>query len=146
MYKEQLRDYKFYLSFENAYCNEYITEKFFLALKTEQVIPVALGGFTREDYAKFAPPKSYLHIDDFETPGDLAKTLEYLASNETAYKEYFWWTNHYKVSSLIEGYESAQCQLCDVLNRVKRNKLKLPPVNLTDYWNSETKCRNTKVH
>ena len=50
MYKEYLRPYKFYLSFENANCQDYLTEKFFTALRTEVVIPIALGGATQDDY------------------------------------------------------------------------------------------------
>ena len=44
MYKEFVRPYKFYLPFENSNCLDYITEKFFMALKTEVVIPIASGG------------------------------------------------------------------------------------------------------
>ena len=39
MYVDQLREYKFYLAFENNYCEDYHTEKIFSALKTEDVIP-----------------------------------------------------------------------------------------------------------
>ena len=44
MYKEYLRPYKFYLSFENALCEDYITEKFFTTLMTEEAIPINKKG------------------------------------------------------------------------------------------------------
>lgn len=49
MYLEILKDYKFYLSFENSLCKDYITEKFFLAFKAGSV-PIAYGGLSKSDY------------------------------------------------------------------------------------------------
>ena len=42
-YEELSKNYKFYLSFENSLCQEYITEKFFNAMKSG-MIPIAYGG------------------------------------------------------------------------------------------------------
>ena len=35
-----------------------------------------------------APPKSFIHVEDFATPKELVDYLEYLDSNDTAYEEY----------------------------------------------------------
>ncbi len=43
LYKAQLNHHKFYLSFENALCEDYVTEKFFLALNAG-IIPIVYGG------------------------------------------------------------------------------------------------------
>ena len=99
MYKEMLRPYKFYLSFENAKCKDYITEKFFAALRTEEVIPVALGGASINDYVTSAPPHSYIHIGEYSSVSELAQKLEKFSQNYTAYKEYLWWTKYYRVTS-----------------------------------------------
>ena len=48
-YKKIAADHKFYLSFENQFCEDYITEKFFLALKVD-MIPIVNGGFSKQDY------------------------------------------------------------------------------------------------
>ncbi len=38
-----LQDYKFYLAFENTYCRDYISEKFWNALK-QDIVPIVMGG------------------------------------------------------------------------------------------------------
>ena len=40
-----------YLSFENALCRDYITEKFYLALRAG-TLPIVYGGKTKTDYEK----------------------------------------------------------------------------------------------
>ena len=140
MYKEMLRPYKFYLSFENAKCKDYITEKFFAALRTEEVIPVALGGASINDYAASAPPHSYIHIDEYSSVSELAQKLESLSQNDTAYNEYFWWTKYYRVTSHWDHYASAQCELCEKMNLVRSKGLLLPPINLYDFLSAEKTC------
>ena len=71
-YKRLAKQYKFYLSFENSICSEYITEKFFAPLKVG-MIPVAMGGMSRKDYEKIAPSHSFIHVEDFSSPNDLMK-------------------------------------------------------------------------
>ncbi|KAH7695709.1 CRE-FUT-1 protein, partial [Aphelenchoides avenae] len=38
-----------------------------------------------------APPVSFIAIDDFASPKDLADYLHYLIKNRTAYMDYFDW-------------------------------------------------------
>ena len=64
--------YKFYLSFENAMCGDYITEKFFMVLN-QNVIPVV---FTGANMSRIAPPQSYINVADFLTIQDLVAHLE----------------------------------------------------------------------
>jgi alpha-1,3-fucosyltransferase len=85
--------YKLYLSFENSFCKDYITEKFFKVLNYN-IIPIVLG---RANYSKFAPSKSYIDVRDFQSIGQLAEYLKYLDKNETAYAEYFEWKHYFQV-------------------------------------------------
>ena len=140
MYKEFLKPYKFYLSFENANCLDYITEKFFTALRTEEVIPIALGGKSVYDYATSAPPHSYIHVNEYPSVKALANTLEYLSQNQTAYKEYFWWTEYYKVSGTWDHYISSQCDLCEKMNLAHQKRLKLKQTNLFDFLSAKKNC------
>ena len=140
MYKDNLHNYKFYLSFEHAKCEEYISEKFFNVLRSGEAIPVVMGGTSLEDYSNVAPPHSYIHVNEFDSIKDLAERLEYLNENETAYKEYFWWKEHYKVTSVWDHYRSAQCDLCEKLNLVRQGKIELTKKDLFEDLKSEHTC------
>ena len=55
------RKYKFYLSFENSICEDYVTEKVWKILQLH-VVPIVLGG---ADYKDILPPHSYIDVRDF---------------------------------------------------------------------------------
>ena len=128
------KEYKFYLSFENAKCYDYITEKFFAALNVG-MLPIALGGLSRQDYEKIAPAHSFIHVDDFSSAPELMKFLYQLSNNPKEYNSYFWWRSYYDVSYST----NAKCQLCNILNSEKDI---ISPTqkysNFTAFWN---KCR-----
>jgi len=48
-------------------------------------------GARPQDYARNAPDHSYIHVDDFESPKDLAIYLDKLDKNDHLYNEYFKW-------------------------------------------------------
>ena len=79
------KDYKFYLSFENSICTDYVTEKLFNTMMLP-IVPIVLGG---ADYAKYAPEHSFINIADFENSKQLAQYLLYLDKNDQAYLAYF---------------------------------------------------------
>ncbi|KAK9498301.1 hypothetical protein O3M35_002966 [Rhynocoris fuscipes] len=84
------KDYKFYLAFENSNCREYITEKFFVNGLGNDVLPIVMGA-RPEDYELVAPMKSYIHVDEFESPKQLAEYLHKLDADDNLYNEYFRW-------------------------------------------------------
>lgn len=88
-------DYKFYLSFENSLCRDYITEKFFNLLD-RNIVPIVYGA---GNYEAIAPPHSYIDALKY-TPVQLAKYLDILDKNDTLYNEYFWWKPFYKLVGL----------------------------------------------
>ena len=103
--------YKFYLSFENSICKEYVTEKFF-EMMGRNIVPVVLGG---ADYTTIAPPHSYINALDY-TPKQLAEYLMELDRNDTLYAEYFWWKPHYRIRNLYDTNRQAFCDLCEALH------------------------------
>ncbi|XP_064480222.1 glycoprotein 3-alpha-L-fucosyltransferase A-like isoform X2 [Ornithodoros turicata] len=105
--------YKFYLAFENTNCRDYITEKFYNALR-HNVLPIVMGA-SRTDYQKVAPFHSYIHVDDFATPKDLAEYLKHLDRNTNLYNEYFAWKG---TGEFINTY--FWCRLCAMLHSPPR--------------------------
>ncbi|KAF2358221.1 Fucosyltransferase N-terminal [Trinorchestia longiramus] len=99
--------YFFYLAFENAICEDYVTEKFFMALQ-RNVVPVVLGG---ADYASIAPPKSFINALDFASPEKLAEALNFIIANKTIYNQFFSWRRHYTVE-LGHPFDPMICDLC----------------------------------
>lgn len=101
-------DYKFYLSFENSICTDYVTEKFFNTLLLP-IVPIVLGG---ADYASLAPIHSYINVADFKSPKDLAQYLLYLDKNDEEYLKYLQW----KLDDFAILRRFPICQLCQMLN------------------------------
>lgn len=127
-----IKQYKFYLSFENALCEDYITEKYWGRIGDENVIPIVLGG---ANYSKLAIPGSYINVMDFKTVKDLADYLHYLDKNNTAYNEYFSWRQKYRAGR--EGW-SFLCMFCETLRTdfKQRGRYK----DLTGYWVGKGRC------
>ena len=145
VYREKLKNYKFYLSFENSLCQDYITEKFFLAMYAG-ALPVAYGGLSKSDYDKVAPPHSFIHVDDFDTIEDLSKHLTHLSNNPEAYSSYFWWQEHYEVLSVYDTQWDSFCKLCEALNHYKNGDLDTKAEakkyeEFHKYWNAPGVCR-----
>ena len=104
--------YKFYLSFENRICRDYITEKFYGILDYE-LIPIVMGG---GDYNEAGPPHSFINVRDYDSPKDLAKYLHFLANNEEEYYSYFSWKSHHWIQPANPVDDS--CLLCDIAHNI----------------------------
>jgi alpha-1,3-fucosyltransferase len=128
--------YKFYLSFENAICPDYVTEKFFKIL-AHDIIPIVYGGV---DYAQYAPPHSYIDARKFK-PEELAAYLKLLDANDTLYNEYFWWKDYYDVEYSIEDMSRhGFCDLCQKLHEQK-DGVSLFYQELDSEWGESNKCQ-----
>lgn len=94
-FNKVINSYKFYLSFENSLCDDYISEKFWKFFAVRSIFDVSLvpvvRGATEEQFKKVTFRNSYLNAYNFESPKDLGAYLNYLNGNNTAYLEYFEW-------------------------------------------------------
>lgn len=109
-------NYFFYLSFENSFCDDYVTEKLMNPLRYN-VVPVVYGG---ANYSQFAPPNSYVNALDFESPKELAAYLKYLSQDLRRYQSFLEWKKYYRVN---DSTKRAVCTLCEVLHKQKESKI-----------------------
>ncbi|GFO26153.1 alpha-(1,3)-fucosyltransferase c-like [Plakobranchus ocellatus] len=102
------RDYKFYLAFENTFCRDYVTEKFFNMFEDVDVIPVVRGG---ADYKRLFPAGIFIDASDFVSPESLGNYLHDLARDEKRYVAMLQEKNRY----IRSGYETNfPCDLCKI--------------------------------
>lgn len=85
-------------------------EYIYYLLGRNNVLPIVLGA-SPDDYRALAPPGSFIHVDDFTDPKQLADYLHTLDKNDTLYNEYFRW----KVTG---GFANTRymCRLCALLH------------------------------
>jgi len=107
--------FKFVFAFENSFCRDYITEKFWRGFRTGMV-PVAAGGMDRSDYESVAPPGSFIYAPDFASPRQLAERLLELDTDDQSYAAMFNWRKTKKVMSMAEAIDKSYCQLCSRLH------------------------------
>ena len=121
--------YLFVFAAENSMCKDYITEKFFLAIRNN-VVPIVLGG---GDYEKYVPRSGFINALDFPMPNQMGTYLNYLKSNKTAYNEFFKWKQHVRFQN-----EPANliCSMCIRLNLEAQFGVQPSVVqDLVSYWN-----------
>lgn len=85
VYYKFLAQYKFNIAFENAICNDYMTEKLFRPLQIGSV-PIYKGSPVAKDW--MPNDKTAIFVDDFKSPRELADYLKFLNSNDDEYDQY----------------------------------------------------------
>ncbi|XP_011310665.1 glycoprotein 3-alpha-L-fucosyltransferase A [Fopius arisanus] len=134
-----LKDYKFYLAFENSNCREYLTEKIFWNAYSKFSVPVIMGP-PKKDCNRLLPPHSFIHVTDFHSPEDLFNYLRYVDEDDEMYGRYHAWRTEWRVLN-EHGYFGSEpkhfCRLCQALWRNKFKKKYYE--NPSDYW-SKNDC------
>ncbi|KAF8782255.1 Fucosyltransferase 11 like protein [Argiope bruennichi] len=126
-----ISQYKFHIAFENAICNDYITEKLFRALHVGSV-PIYKGSASVKDW--LPTNKSAIVVDDFNDPSELADFVLKLDQNDSLYNEFLqfketgidnkylrdhlmkrkWGVNDPDNLDFIRGFE---CFICDKIQK-----------------------------
>lgn len=126
-----INKYKYYLSFENSICKDYITEKFFNILQYD-IVPVVLGG---GNYSAIAPERSFIDATNFASPRNLAKYLIKVANNSMWYNSFFKWKEYYSVH-----LHPWMCDLCKRLHKTKY-EVQVLSKDLWSWWVPNALCR-----
>ncbi|XP_034833165.1 alpha-(1,3)-fucosyltransferase C-like [Maniola hyperantus] len=123
-------DYYFYLSFENSFAEDYVTEKLLVALKN-YAVPIVFGA---ANYSRFLPPGSYLDARELGVK-ELARQMSEIIGNTSKYHDFFRWRNHYVYKETSQ--EEDICKLCEMMN----NEEKLAELSVWSdfrtWWNGE---------
>ncbi|XP_075982446.1 alpha-(1,3)-fucosyltransferase C-like [Anticarsia gemmatalis] len=125
-------DYYFYLSFENSFSEDYVTEKILYPLQ-HYTVPIVLGG---ANYSRFLPPGSYIDARKLNA-SQVAAEMYKAIKDPAEYEKYFQWHNYYEYEASSKNPDV--CQLCKILNEEadKRSSYK----NLLEWWNPDyVKC------
>ncbi|XP_029950086.1 alpha-(1,3)-fucosyltransferase 4-like [Salarias fasciatus] len=115
---QMLRQYRFYLAFENSQHTDYITEKLWNAVNCG-AIPVVLGP-SRKNYERFLPPEAFIHVDDFRTVQELAQYLLKVKDSPSLIQMHLSWRTDYSFHMTALGDES-YCTACKAV-RMRKGK------------------------
>jgi len=126
--------YKFYLSFENSLCRDYVTEKYFQtnALAT---VAIVLGG---ANYSRYSPPGTYIDVRDFRSVKHLAQYLKLLDSRPDLYAQFLL---RKRAMTCDKPPAPFMCRVCKYIHEHAHVQQR---VVLKEYWNVKTQCTQPK--
>ncbi|XP_012559820.1 glycoprotein 3-alpha-L-fucosyltransferase A [Hydra vulgaris] len=127
----ELRQYKFYLSFENSFCEDYVTEKYFKYGLQYGLLPIVMGA-KYDDMNSISG--SYIDVSKFSSIKELGDYINYLDSDDSAYNKYFEWKKHFKVTDGIDKI----CMLCHALHRKDQHEKTYKQFH--SFWSVQNLC------
>ncbi|XP_045772219.1 alpha-(1,3)-fucosyltransferase 10 [Maniola jurtina] len=137
--------YKFVLALENGICEDYVTEKFWRAIKVGSV-PIYFGSPSIQDW--FPNNKSAILIQDYPTPASMSEYIKKLLKNDTLYEEHLMHKTKEVIMNnrLIQEFNSRpyqtdslkvatkfECLICKKLHEKKTRKIKQQVVTKSHY-------------
>ena len=110
-----VKEYKFFLSFENSLCPDYVTEKFFKYFGLN-IIQVVRGGV---DYDSLLPNDTFINTAKFPDVKTFTQFLSDVGSDKERYVNYLRRKDAYEADTEKFTYNNAMCNLCRKLNHKK---------------------------
>ncbi|XP_059061065.1 alpha-(1,3)-fucosyltransferase C-like [Achroia grisella] len=122
------KEYYFYLTLENSFDKDYVTEKLLTALQ-HNIVPIVYGG---ANYSRFLPPGSYLDAKQYTIP-QLAATMAQLINSPKLYRSYFRWKYYYSYHD-PQAVENV-CDICAALNNETLMQTPKVYIEFRTWWN-----------
>ena len=135
----KLKKYKFYLSFENSYCRDYITEKISNAFEND-IVPVVIADVNFTD-TSVIPPGSAINALDFPSVKELTDYMKRVGNNSTLYNEYFKWHSNYRTVT----FNLTRHFLCSLCRHLATNNTMKTYANVEDWYSKKKLCRRYPV-
>ena len=110
--------YRYYLAFEKAFCEEYISEKFFENYKYD-ILQVVRGGVPGSRPINISH-KAYISTSDFENAHELGKYLKNLSKDIKKYAKRLEEKDKYYPVHYRELFKQSMCEVCKRLNDVEK--------------------------
>ncbi|XP_050346006.1 alpha-(1,3)-fucosyltransferase C-like [Nymphalis io] len=130
------KDYYFYLSFENSFAEDYVTEKLLTSVQNNAV-PIVFGA---ANYTRFMPDGMYLNARELGAV-KLAEKMNELIRNPDLYADYFRWRNHYSYHHKSESIETDDyCGFCSMLNEKDLVQKITTYPNFRQWWDTPNRC------
>ena len=131
-----LRKHKFYLSFENSFCHDYVTEKLYGNALSNGIVPVVLSDVNFSD-PTIIPPGAVINALDFPSVKELAEYMKKVGSNSTLYNSYFKW--HSKYTVVEHKHPERWCSVCQrlVTDRSSSKVYK----DIATWYSSKRQCK-----
>lgn len=111
------KDYKYFLSFENSLCKDYVTEKFFRYYNLDVVLVVRGGA----DYDHDLPNDTFINSAHFGSPKALANYLLEVGASEELFTDYLKNKDRYIASEMFT-MPTSYCSICEKLNHLNENR------------------------
>ena len=120
-----------------ACASVYICVYVFFNLFRNDVIPIVMGAHP-DHYSRLAPPQSYIHVDQFSSPKELATYIQLLDNNTHLYNSYFHWKG-------TGGFYDTKfvCRLCAMLQIAPNYPVWYEDI---DAWWSNQSCLSKGKH
>ena len=102
------KEYKFFMSFENTLCLDYVTEKSMQRIMPHFIVPVVR---TYVNHSLFHPPGSIVDTSKFTNAETLASFLNNISDGE--YRAFYSWRKHYELENLNSMWLENVCRMCE---------------------------------